>query len=659
MVPKFLTKYRNNFFGKKIILSADFESICINKKVYPYLYAIFNFEIKKIKIIKTNLLTIYDLEAFIKHFFLDLYFIHLFYKKKLIIYLHNFSNFDSWLLINSIKNNFYIFKNMKILYNQDQKILELSLFNIIYFRDSYNILPYPLDEVGKLFLNIKKKSLNYKIFNSGFIIYLFKNFLILYCLWDTKILFFSIFLLNINFSQNFKISIIEGLSISSLSFKVFRKLFYKNYTISNFNWFDLKVQNLISAAFTGGLVNLYKPFGKNLFFYDINSSYPYSMTQYLPSGDPIYHSSNFFNSKKFNITKFFGFLNVDVYVPFSFYPFLSYSDESLFNIINPYGKFNLSIFSEELNYAIKNYNVQIINIYYGVSFQKSKSIQKFSNTLFKQKVFSKNNIIYELNKLILNTLFGRLSLKKSYNFSILVSKKQYLFFKVLYNINIISIFDSYKKLFVSINLSDFNSNSLFLFNTAELSTYSLIWKIIYLLNKKKNSFFSAPQISAAITSYSRIYLDQIKLKILKNGGKIYYYDTDSIITNTKLKTGPFLGQLKLVSFLKKGYFLSSKLYWFKNIYNNKFLKFKGLNKEISNFLMKNNFENFFIKNILLKKSVIYSNYIFFNSLKSKTSSSLLFLDVEKKKTSFIFSKRIKIYSLNGVWIDTYPLWIFK
>jgi hypothetical protein len=41
-------------------------------------------------------------------------------------------------------------------------------------------------------------------------------------------------------------------------------------------------------------------------------------------------------------------------------------------------------------------------------------------------------------------------------------------------------------------------------------------------------------ISAAVTAYARIHISKIKLYILSKGGKIFYSDTDSIVTNIKL-----------------------------------------------------------------------------------------------------------------------------
>lgn len=45
---------------------------------------------------------------------------------------------------------------------------------------------------------------------------------------------------------------------------------------------------------------------------------------------------------------------------------------------------------------------------------------------------------------------------------------------------------------------------------------------------------SSIPISAAITCYGRIHINKLKIFIMKNGGTIYYSDTDSIITDIKL-----------------------------------------------------------------------------------------------------------------------------
>lgn len=69
-------------------------------------------------------------------------------------------------------------------------------------------------------------------------------------------------------------------------------------------------------------------------------------------------------------------------------------------------------------------------------------------------------------------------------------------------------------------------------------------------------------ISAAITSYARIHMNKLKLDILKTNGKIFYSDTDSIVTNKRLSdklTATEIGLLKLEHGIEKGIFISGKL----------------------------------------------------------------------------------------------------
>jgi len=68
-------------------------------------------------------------------------------------------------------------------------------------------------------------------------------------------------------------------------------------------------------------------------------------------------------------------------------------------------------------------------------------------------------------------------------------------------------------------------------------------------NESETMNASSVVISAAVTAYARMYISQIKLNILANGGKIYYSDTDSIVTDVALPSETVsdteLGKLKL------------------------------------------------------------------------------------------------------------------
>jgi len=92
-------------------------------------------------------------------------------------------------------------------------------------------------------------------------------------------------------------------------------------------------------------------------------------------------------------------------------------------------------------------------------------------------------------------------------------------------------------------------------------------------NKEKSGYDNVSvAISAAITAYARMHMSKIKLDILNKGvagslllakhrNKIYYTDTDSIVTNIELNVDKTaIGALKLEHTIKESYFITNKTY---------------------------------------------------------------------------------------------------
>jgi len=73
--------------------------------------------------------------------------------------------------------------------------------------------------------------------------------------------------------------------------------------------------------------------------------------------------------------------------------------------------------------------------------------------------------------------------------------------------------------------------------------------------------------AAAVLSYARIDMAKIMIYILNKGGKIYYTDTDSIVTDLELPKSMVdpkeIGKLKLEHTITEAYFISDKTYSFK------------------------------------------------------------------------------------------------
>jgi hypothetical protein len=122
----------------------------------------------------------------------------------------------------------------------------------------------------------------------------------------------------------------DSLTISGLAVIIFLKHFYKN-NIPLIN--KASIYRDIKQAYYGGITEVYKPFGSNLYYYDVNSLYPYVSLQDMPGLDcsPI----QYYGLDE-NIDNLFGFFRACVETPLNSYlGLLPYRDKS--GLIFPFG----------------------------------------------------------------------------------------------------------------------------------------------------------------------------------------------------------------------------------------------------------------------------------------------------------------------------------
>ena len=148
-------------------------------------------------------------------------------------------------------------------------------------------------------------------------------------------------------------------------------------------------------------------------------------------------------------------------------------------------------------------------------------------------------------------------------------------------------------------------------------------------------------VASAVTAYARIAMSKIKLDILKNGGSIYYTDTDSIVTNVILPeamVGPNLGQFKLESVADVGYFISNKLYFLRLKEGGTVVRAKGTKGSY-----------------LLKFIQLYSGKDLetFRTKAYRSISGGYVNIIHNNKVTLANKKREKVY-VNGAWVDTKP-----
>lgn len=165
----------------------------------------------------------------------------------------------------------------------------------------------------------------------------------------------------------------------SLSFAIFRTTYLMEKTIPLFKG---KIMDFLRESYSGGSVDVYKPYGKNLYWYDVNSLYPYNMLKNkFPTGEVIqfqgdiewiYKLDDRFKKED---TYWIGDADVktkkDLYIP---YLQINHISNLPKRTISPNGSFTMKINSPEYYNALKDYNFEINS---GFLFEASDIFSKY------------------------------------------------------------------------------------------------------------------------------------------------------------------------------------------------------------------------------------------------------------------------------------------
>ena len=355
---------------------------------------------------------------------------------------------------------------------------------------------------------------------------------------------------------DFNIDMTKCLTISKLAYEIFNK----DYYMENDNPIPLinkkNIYNDIKLGYYGGMTEVYKPYGENLYYYDVNSLYPYVSLNDMPGLEC--SKLEYINTNK-SIDELFGFFYCDIEVCENKYLGILPVKIDTGNIY-PVGKWSGMYFSEELKFAQENgYK---INVKWGYKFNRAQDVfKKYVENIYKMKSNPSNVTQKLLAKSLLNNLLGRFGMDfNKYNTDIvdMETYNKIIITREVTSIKVIT--DNYMLITYSPYLDksiceEFNID----YNQALKDP-----KIAFVKNKSSSYDNVSIAISAAITAYGRIHINKIKNIILQKGGNIYYSDTDSIVTNVKLTSKLVdrnsIGKLKLECKIKKGYFISGKTY---------------------------------------------------------------------------------------------------
>nr|UYK51798.1 hypothetical protein [Paphiopedilum micranthum] len=325
------------------------------------------------------------------------------------IYFHNFSRFDGILLLKHLACHHKSYKLKPLMRNN--RLYELAVYSgnkmLFRFRDSLNLLPGKLSALAN---NLcpglgPKGSIPYDEVTLSNLVSM-KNRLLDYMKQDILLLGGVMQKAQEIYWNLYKVDIESKITLSSLALSIFRMKYYD----SN-NW-PIHIPNknedsFIRNAYYGGHADTYKPYGEDLYYYDVNSLYPFIMKEFqMPGGVPVWHR----NLDGKDLDSIFGF--IQVVCPNTIKkPFLPYRDKNN-TLIFPTGEFVGVYYSEELKYARGlGYTVLPIS---GYLFERMESpFRHFVSSLFESRLEARksgNDAMAYVYKILMNSLYGRLGI---------------------------------------------------------------------------------------------------------------------------------------------------------------------------------------------------------------------------------------------------------
>lgn len=343
------------------------------------------------------------------------------------------------------------------------------------------------------------------------------------------------------FFEKWQLNIHNYPTLSSLSFGIYRAHYLKDYKIPLIGGQILKE---LREGYFGGHTDVYKTCGEKLYVYDVNSLYPYVMSQFpMPIGNIKFFEGDIFKYED----NPFGFFLAEIEAPEDLkIPILltktSINNASIKKTMAPLGKWTGVIFSEELKNAMKfGYKFKVIK---GYTFESDFIFKDFVNDLYEIKSnHPKDHPMYLISKLLLNSLYGRFGMHiETFLTKNAVVDNDELNDMMEHNniLDILNLGDNINLItYIPIN-NDNDLDSLF---------------------NNMTKFNISIALSSAITAYARIHMSQFK--DMNNDYNLFYSDTDSISIDKPLPDNMIsneLGKMKLEYIFDKAVYISPKVY---------------------------------------------------------------------------------------------------
>ncbi|XP_050217594.1 DNA polymerase-like [Mercurialis annua] len=325
------------------------------------------------------------------------------------VYFNNLGRFDGIFLLKYYVNRRDKYKIKPLLRNHKNYELKVYLGDrfLVRFRDSLTLMPSSLEKLGKTLCpeSGSKESIPHEKLSSS---NLLLNSVDLINYLRYAILILGGVMLKaqeINWSK-YCIDIEDVMTLSSLSLKIIRNNFFDD------NTFHINIPNrnqdiFIRRSYYGGHVDVYKPYGENLYYYDVNSLYPFIIKSYpIPCAIPVWKK----NLKSVGLDSLVGFIDACVVCPTNISrPFFPYKDQSELK------------FARDLCYCVIPLRGYLFE-------KKSSPFEGCISNLYKSRLEAQkasDEAMTFIYKILMNSLYGRLGMNPESTVTEIYNQKKY------------------------------------------------------------------------------------------------------------------------------------------------------------------------------------------------------------------------------------------
>jgi hypothetical protein len=512
-----------------------------------------------------------DQETSVKDMFND-YFNFTFAQEIRIIFYHNLGSFDGRFLLKYLskyRSNGYELISPKI--DESHKFICLKYsyepddledyenYRDYTFLDSLRIFPVSLEKLCKIYgvsgklsaYNVEFNNVN--VLNNEDLLRKLK----VYSMQDSKCLYDALIQAQGIYFKKYNVDITTVVSTASLSKKIFRT----HFLAESLPLLKKSEDCFVRGAYYGGATDIYKEYGEDLYYYDVNSLYPHVMLKKLPTKVVRRHK----DGSTIKINNFFGFIDCTVISPDDIkHPIIPFKHGG--RTIYPRGSWKGVYFSEMIKEAMK-YGYKF-KFHRGYEFEGEYIFKDYIEHFYAIKAEAKSNgdqALTFIAKMHLNQLYGIFGRKSEQLNVIGVKNSDYHYYLISKLVkNIIEINDDVSLLILEEKIQEDVLEGL-------KSNLTSVDEKFEDVNLQSNV-----AIAAAVTSYAQILMMQLK----NNPDYILYYtDTDSFFLNKQLPDymiGNKLGQYKNETLDKygcetidKAYFLGIKKYGYVVNHNGK------------------------------------------------------------------------------------------